>query len=267
VPPDQSSWDRYSEMVAVNLAHERSIVEDAVHAGPNATPAEQRVGAYYAACMDEAAVDARGLAPVQGALAKIDAIKTARDAMDVVTDFHVHWVETVFATYPGTDPRDSKRRVLWIDKGKLSLPDPSDYSKTDDAAVALRAKYVEHLTRLFGLAGLSPDDAKAAAARDLAFETALATSALSAADRRQREKQVHPMTVAELAKRWPSIDWKTYFAKLGVPAIDAVNVAQPAWMDAVEAALSAKDLAGVRAYLRMQVLRPESVVLPSAIEA
>lgn len=267
IPPDRTKWTRYAEMDAVNLEREREIVEDASRLGAKATAPERRVGTYYAACMDESGIEARGLAPIRDRLAAIDRVRTAREAVDALVDLHAHGVEALFSVYPSTDPQDSKRRMLWLDGGRLGLPDPSDYANVDEAAGALRARYVEHLRRLFLLIGLSTDDAKTAATRVLAFETSLASKALSARDLRRREKQEHPMTLAELRSRFPSIDWPGYFAKLGAAGIARINVAQPAWLDAVNSALGAADSAGLRDYLRVQAVRPFATMLPSAIEA
>ncbi len=267
IPPDQTRWTRYAEMSAVNLEREREIVDPGVRAGPNASPAEQRVGAYYAACMDEAGIEARGLEPVRAELEAIANIRTARDAADVIADFHAHYVEAIFSSRTGTAPRDAKQRILWLDKGKLGLPDPADYRKAGDAAVTLRARYVEHLTRIFRLIGRPEPDAKKAASLVLQFESGLAEHALSASERRQVEKLDHPMTLPELGTRYPSIDWPRYFSKLGAPGIERVNVAQPAWLASVNDALAKKDLARVRAYLSVQSVRPFATMLPKALEA
>lgn len=266
IPPDQTRWDRYAEMAAVNLERERTIVEEAARGDSNASAAEQRVGSFYAACMDESGIEARGLSPVRESLRAIDAIKTRRDVLAVLTDLHAHDVEALFSAYVETDPGDAAQTVLWLDKGPLGLPDPADYTKTDDRSVKLRERYVAHLFRLFQRMGRSDADAKRACERVLAFETPLARRALSVVERRNRELQHHPMTVAELNARFPAIDWRSYLTRLGAPSVERVNVAQPAWLEAVNAALSSKDLAGARDYLTMLVVRAQAMMLPKAIE-
>ena len=267
VPPDRTKWSRFAEMMQVNVERERSLIEAAAKAGPGATAAEQRVGAFYSACMDQAGIDARGLAPLAETFAAINGIRTAKDASRVLADLHAHDLQVAFSLVPQTDPRDTKQVIAWIDKGGLGLPEVGDYTKTDEAAVKRRGQYTDYLTRLFQLLGDSEDDAKAAAKRTLAFETPLAEKALSRVERRKRENLDHPMTAAELSKRYPSIDWRAYFTTLGLPALERVNVAQPAWADALEKILASNDLAGLRDYLRMRVARAQSRVLPSAIEA
>jgi putative endopeptidase len=266
IPPDQTRWDRYSELEAVDLEHERSIVEDAARASAGASPVERRIGVYYASCMDEHAIDARGLAPVRDVLARIDAARTTKDAADVVTDLHAHGIDALFDSYAEPDPHNARQTIAFLDIGSLGLPSPDDYTKTDPTAVTLRARYVEYLGRLFHLLGATDADAKVSAARLLAFETSLANNALSVVEARHLDAQDHPMTLGELGVRYAAIDWKNYFAAIGAPAADRVNVAQPAWLDAVNTALSSSDLGGARDYLRMIVVRAFATILPHAID-
>jgi putative endopeptidase len=267
VPPDQARFSRYAEMTAVNLERERTIVEDAARGHANASPAERRVGAFYSACMDEAGIEARGLAPIDEILAAIDAIHTKRDAVAVIADLQAHGVDALFSAYPEPDPHDTKKLMLWFDTGRLGLREPTVYDRTDERAVALRAKYVEHLGRIFRLLGANEAGAKASASRVLAFETSLAKKALSAVERRRRESHDHPMTVAELEKRFTAIDWPAYFAKVGALAVERVNVAEPAWLDEVNVVLASADLASARDYLRVLVVRDAEVALPKALQA
>ncbi|MFO0551750.1 MAG: M13 family metallopeptidase [Polyangiaceae bacterium] len=267
LPADQAKWSWYSEMTAVNVARARAILDDAVEAGEKGSPAEQRVGAYYAACLDQATIDARGLEPIRALLDAIGAIKTSADAQRVLVDLHRHWVEAAFSIVASPDIHDAKEVIAWLDKGSLGMPDASDYTSAEDASRERRAQYSAHLERLFGRLGDAAPLAKKAAERTLAFETSLAEKALSRAERRKRENLDHPMTVAELARRYRSIDWPAYFSALGVGAIDRVNVTQPAWYDALDQQLSKKDLGGLRDYLRMMLVRFESHALPAALEA
>ena len=267
IPSDQVRWSRYAELIALNHERERAIIEAATHADPTATAAERRVGTYYAACMDEAGIAARGLSPIRAHLSSIAQIQTARAAADAIADFQLHGLDAAFSVFVRTDPHDPTKRTLRFDKGSLALRDPAIYTKNDDASTKLRARYRDHLTRIFALLGDDEAAAAEAATRVIAFETALAARALSAVERRNAEKTDHPMAIPDLAKRYRSIDWPAYFARLGLSAIDQVNVAQPAWLDAVDAAVGAKDLEGLRQYLRLLLVRTSAMALPSGIEA
>ena len=244
IPPDQTSWSRYAELRAENRSRARAIVEEAARGTAGASPAQRRIGTFYGACMDEAGIAARGLAPLQARLASIDAIRTPGDAIGVIADLQAHDVYGLFGAYVSTDPADSHRIALWIDRGDLGLPNAEDHASAEEDSVTLRARYVEHLTRLFSLLGETEAEAAHSAARTLTIETKLAAKALSAVERRHRENREHLMTIAELGTRYPAIDWSLWFGRLGAPMVDQVNVAQPNWMDAVNEILASDDLNG-----------------------
>jgi endothelin-converting enzyme/putative endopeptidase len=258
IPPDRTSWNRYAEANALNQKRERAIIEEAsAHAS---TPSEKRLGAYFRACTNEGAIEARALEPLHDLFTKIAAMRTKTDVSEMLAELQAHEVDALLDPMPSTDPNDSTRIILAIGRGTLGLPDRDDYLKPDDTR---RKRYEAHLARLFRLLG-DGERSNAAAARVVALETALAKNALSAVEARHRETQIHPMTIAELSARWTAIDWPAWLRKLG-PSVARVNVSQPAWVDAVDRSLS--DLDAVRDEMRALVVRRFATMLPSAIEA
>jgi endothelin-converting enzyme/putative endopeptidase len=266
IPPDRTRWSRYAELQEANLARERSIVEQATHAGPSATPAERRIGAFFAACMDEAAIEGRGLAPLHDLLARIDASGTQASLMDVVVELQAHGVRPLFDAYVAPDPHEVRRTMLTLDRGFLGMPARGDYTSDDARAVALRAAYREHLARVFRDLGAREPYAGTDADRVIALETALAKVALTPVEERDPDSQVHPMTMAELTERYPALTLPALLTKMGAPPQERVNVAVPKWMDAVHVVVSASDLASLRAYLRALVARAFAPALPAALE-
>lgn len=266
IPPDRTRWSRYAELQEVNLQRERSIVEDASHAGPNATAAEKRIGAFYAACMDEAAIEARGLAPLHDLLARIDAAQTQAAILDVIAELQSHGVRPLFDPYVDPDPHEVRRTLLTIDRGFLGMPARGDYTSDDPRAVKLRGAYREHLVRVFRDIGAPESGAITDADRVVALETSLAKVALTPVEERDPDAQVHPMTMAELAARYPALALPALLTKVGAPSQERVNVVMPKWMDAVQAVVAASDLAPVRAYLRALVARALASALPATLE-
>jgi putative endopeptidase len=264
IPADRARWSRYNELVAENLDRERVIAEDAVRAGDHAAPGMRRVGAFYAACMDEPTIEARGLAPLRDILARVDAMQTPADVLAVVADLHVHHVTVLLDSYVGPDPRDAHAPILSLDVGALGLPARDDYIATSDAASVLRAKYAAYLDAVF--TALGDSDPGGEAKQVVELETALAGHAMSPTEERDPDASVHPMTIAELAARDPAFDWPRYFESLGASGVREVNVANPAWLDAVDAAVRAPDLGALRAYVRFHVARKYAAVLPKAID-
>ncbi len=260
IPPDKFRWSRYAELEAENLDRERAIVEEAAQAGAGATPAMQRIGALYSACTDERGIEARGLEPIKSILARIDAIRTPADVMDVTAELEVHHVSVLLDAYPQPDAHDQRRMTLTLDSGSLGLH-AREYAGDDSAA--LRTKYRAYLEQLFTAIG--SHEAGAEADRVIAFETSLAKRALTPVQERDPDALDHPMTLAELHKRYGAIVWPKFFEKLGAPGVKVVNVAARAWLDAANEAILAKDLNGLRSYFRASVVHKYAIALPSAI--
>jgi putative endopeptidase len=264
IPPDRSRWTRQAEMGARNAERERAIVEKAATAGPTASASERRVGTYYAACMDEAAIETLGQAPIRDFLAAIDAMATPADLAAVVANLHTRVRFVLFDVSVESDPHDSSRQGASIHSGALGLGDSEDYRRADDKSAQLRDKYRAHVASVLRLLGAA--DAASDADRVLALETRLAGSLPPPAERRDAESHIHPMTLDELVARAPAFDWRIYFQKMGTPNPGRMNVPFPAWIEAMNAALATGDLADVRAYLRYQVANGLKALLPRAID-
>jgi putative endopeptidase len=260
IPPDHARWSRYAEMEAENLGRVRAIVEGAARGGANATSASQRVGAYYAACMDERAIEARGVTPLHEILGRIDGMRAAAEILDVTAELHAHHVGVLFDAYAKIDPHDARQTILGLDRGSLGLA-PDDYEGAKGAE--LRARYREHLRRVF--AAIGSTDPGAEAERVLAFEASLAKRALSAVERRNPDARTHLMTIAELGTRYGAIAWPTYLARIGVPGVTRVNVAEIRWLEGVNEAVARPDLAALRSYFRARLVRKFALVLPRVI--
>ncbi|HEV7554351.1 MAG TPA: M13 family metallopeptidase N-terminal domain-containing protein, partial [Kofleriaceae bacterium] len=254
IPPDRTRWSRYAELEELDLAHERSLVE--------AAAVGTRVGDYDAACLDVAAIDARGLEPIGDVLREIDAIAKPADVTAVIADLFRRIGPMLVSAMSDSDPRDARTTMLAIDIGELGLDEPDDYARADADSAAMRTAYAKHVERLLALAG--DRDAAADAGRVVSVVTTLAGSLPRADQRRERAAQVHVMSMAELAQHAPAIDWPRYFKALGAPAIERVNVTFVPYLEAASAVVS--DLSAVRAYLRYHVVRDLARVLPRAID-
>ncbi|HEX3764914.1 MAG TPA: M13 family metallopeptidase [Kofleriaceae bacterium] len=266
IPPDRTRWSRYAELVAQDVDRERSLVEAAARAP--ASPAERRVGAYDAACLDQAAIDARGFAPLAGVLAAIDRDDAPAALDDAIAALHRQGIPGLFELYVVADPRDARRPIATLDIGALGLEDPDDYTRGDAASAAIRERYRAHVERVLGLIG--DRDPAGDAARVVALETRLAQAVPGAADRRDPEHHIHVLPAGELAARAPALDWPRYLRARGAPELarfrGEIEVEFVPYLEAVGGAL-AGDRPAVRAYLRYHAARALAGVLPSALDA
>ena len=257
IPSDQASWDVYAKLANENQQFLWGIlVDDAKKT--DRTPIQQKVGDYFEACMNTAAIDADGDKPIQPALARIDALATRAELIAALPSLHHDYVgSSFFRSGTGQDAVDSSTVIAELGAGGIGLPDREYYLKTDPKSVKLREEYVAYITRLLTLAGEPSEEASTDAASVLRIETALAKASLTRVQQRNPHNIYHMMPVANLEKLTPAINWSAYFAeqqRTGAPAIAKLNVSQPEFMKAVQAELTTEDLAALRAYLRFHLL-------------
>jgi putative endopeptidase len=253
VPADKSRWGRFDELAEHNLYVLRDILTEAQAPGKHTGP-EALVGAYYASCMDESAIEKKGTAPLTPELGRIDAIKTKADLIREIAVMHRNANPALFAFYPQPDMHDSTETIASIDQGGITLPDRDYYIKDDPKSVETRQKYVEHVTKMFELAGDKPEVAAAEAKTVLAIETGLAQASMDRTARRDPKNRDHKMTVAEIAAADPNFDLTEYFADNGSPKFTSLNVGNPEFFKQVNEQLNTVPLDDWKVYLRWKTI-------------
>jgi len=173
IPADQASWGRFNELAERNRVYLREILENAAKA-TNRTPNEQKLGDYYAACMDEDAINKKGLAALHPVMDQINSVKDKSQLTDTIAHLHRQGIDVLFEFSSGADFKNAKQVIGQADQGGLSLPDRDYYLKEDAKSVELRKQYLEHVTNMFKLLGDAPDKAAAEADAVMRIETALA---------------------------------------------------------------------------------------------
>jgi endothelin-converting enzyme/putative endopeptidase len=272
IPADQAGWSVYAKLANDNQQFLWGILEDDAKA-PNGssstprTPVQQKVGDYFAACMNTSAIDALGDKPIEPALAEIDLLKTRADILSALTRLHHEYAGSFFfGSGTGQDAIDSSTVIVELAAGGLGLPDRDYYTKTDPKSVKIREQYAAYIQLLLSLSGESADQAKADADATLRIETALAKASLTRVQRRDPHNTYHMETIEELSKLAPSIDWPLYFKVQGAPGVAKLNVSQPEFIKAVEAELSTEDVPALRGYLRFHLLTAAATYLAHPYE-
>jgi endothelin-converting enzyme/putative endopeptidase len=254
IPGDQASWSVYAKLGTDNQQFLWGILEEDAKATKR-TPVQQKVGDYFAACMNTAAIDALGDKPLRPELAKLDALKTREQLVAALTTLHHNTAGSFFfGSGTGQDAVDSSMMIVELGAGGLGLPDRDYYTKTDPKSVKLREQYVAYVAQMLAMSGETEAQAKADAASILRIETALAKASLTRVDRRDPHKTYHMMTVAELHGLAPAIDWPEYFKVQGAPGVAKLNVSQPEFVKAVETEVATEPVDDLRAYLRFHLL-------------
>ena len=266
IPADQAHWDVYSKLANDNLQFLWGILEQDAKA-PDRNPIQQKVGDYFAACMDTEAIDKRGAAPLAADLAAIDNL-SSREALIAFLGPLNHSTRGTFFFNAGSaqDPGDSNQVIAEIGAGGLGLPDRDYYVKTDAKSEETRQKYLAYIAQVLTLAGVPAAQAKQDAATILRIETTLAKASLTRVERRDPYKLYHKMKVSELVSINPAVPWPAYLAAQDVPDIVTLNVSEPEFQKAVNQVLTTEPLDALKTYLRFHVITAAAPSLSTPFE-
>jgi putative endopeptidase len=264
VPADQSRWGTFDELADRNRTVLRGILDKASVNDSKRDAVEQKIGDYYASCMDEPAIDKLGTRPLESELKRIDAIQSKAAMLDALAQLHLLGVGALFNFSSEPDAKNSMQMIAAADQGGLGLPDRDYYLKDDPKTVKLRDGYVAHVQKMLELAGEPPAQASVDAKAVLHIETDLAKGSLDRVSRRDPSQTYHKMSVKDLSALSPAIDWPKYFADLGAPAFSDLDVAVPNFFKALDAVIKDTSLADLKTYLRWHLLHAEATLLPAA---
>ena len=264
IPGDQSTWGRFNELAEQNRVILRDILEDAAKPTAKRDAVDQKIGDYYASCMDEPTINKLGLKPLQPTLDAIDNMTSKDQLTDVLVAIHRQNNNGFFNFGSGQDFKDSTSVIAQWDQGGLGLPNKDYYTKQDDKSKDIREKYVKHIENMLKLAGEPEEKAESDAKAAFAIENELADGSYTPVERRDPVKNYHKMTIAELQKIDPSINYTKYFAGMEVPKGDAVNVAVPEFAAAIEKVVSGHSVDDIKAYLRWHTLHDNAAMLPDS---
>src|SRR6266481_6315664 len=254
IPPEYSSWGSFTRLGDKNQQNLRQILEAAEHAKAAPGSNEQKIGDFYASCMDTTAIEAAGTKPIEPELARIAAIKNEADLQAEAECLHGKGVGAFFRFNSAQDLRDSTQVIGAAFQGGLGLPEREYYLKEDDKSKQLRDSYVKHVAKMFELLGDPADQSAAEAATILSIETALANASMKNTDLRDPNKTYHKMKVAELAALTPDFSWTSYFTAQGHSELQEINVSQPGFFKSLNPQLTATSLDDWKTYLRWHLI-------------
>ncbi|MGO9403208.1 MAG: M13 family metallopeptidase [Terriglobales bacterium] len=272
IPPDQASWSTSGKLEDENRAQLRAILEAAAKPGGARDAVTQKIGDYYASCLDEAAIDKLGAKPLLPELERIAALRSKQDLAEyaATSAFPPSLYEggTLFTFRSNQDYKDSTQMIAEADQGGLGLPDRDYYIKDDAKSKELRQAYLAHVARMFELLGDKPADAATEAATVMRIETALAKGQMTRVERRDPPKLYHKMSVEDLQKLAPSFGWNTYFAKTGVRSLESsrgtLNVVTPGYFHVMNEEIEKESLADWKTYLRWHAAHDAATSLSAA---
>ena len=264
IPGDQSRWGRFDLLAEHNREVLRDILEDAAKKTTNRTPIEQKIGDYYATCMDEKNIESKGTKPLEPELSRIQAIKDKPGVADEVAKLQKEGIGVFFQFSSGSDFKNASTMIADIDQGGLGLPERDYYIKTDPKSVEIRKQYVAHIQRMFELLGHPAAKAAQEAEAVMKIETALAKGSLDIVARRDPAQNYHKLPVGELEKLAPAFNWNRYFTDVDAPKFTTLNIEVPTFFHAFDSVLTTSSLDDLKAYLEWHYVHELAPVLPAA---
>jgi predicted metalloendopeptidase len=255
IPPDQSSWVSFVELDERNLVTLHDILEKASANNPGRTAVEQKIGDFYESCMDEKAVDAKGIDSLKPELDRIAAASDKPALMDAIARVHLMGPNPLFNFYSNSDLHNADQVIAYLDQGGLSLPDRDYYIKNDARMTEMRKHLVEYVTQVFVLAGQSPTQAAESAQTVLRIETALAQASMDRTVRRDPHTRDHKMTRDAAVALAPNFHLDQYFSAIGAPSFSEMNVSNPDFFKQVNGVVASESLDGLKTYVSWHLLR------------
>ena len=266
IPSDLPEFDQFANLFEFNTQALHGIVDKTAAAHAAAGTNEQKIGDYYASCMDTDGIEKRGLAPIQPELDRIAALQSKAELPPLIAHLNRLSVGVFFDYGSQQDFKDATREIAYIDQSGLGLPEKDYYLRTDEKSVETRKQYVVHLANVLKLLGDSPDAAQGEAQKIIDFETALAKGSQGNVERRDPDKIYHMMALTSFSPTAPAIDAPKYIQEIGSPSVQELNVVAPDFFPALNKAIADTDLGTIKAYMRAHLADSFAMRLPHAFD-
>jgi putative endopeptidase len=254
IPGDQSSWESFGEVYEHNLVVLRQVLEKASADAPGRSAIQQKIGDFYASCMDEAAINKAGYTPLKPELDRIAALKDKTQMIELMAHEELEGPNPLLGFGAGPDLHNAELTVASIDQSGTTLPDRDYYLKDDAPTVEIRKAFVDHMKKMFVLIGQSPEQAQQSADTVLKVETELAKAFMERTLRRDPKNRDHKMSVADAEALAPNFHLDRYFAASGAPAFKELNVGNPDYFKAVNTVIESTSLDAWKTYMTWQML-------------
>jgi putative endopeptidase len=252
IPADRSSWGAIELVTKDNEDYLHKVLDDAA-VTPSKDPVIAKLGQYYAACMDESAIESAGIAPIQPMLDEIAKVKDGATAAHAVIALEADALTPFFSLAPQQDFADASKMIAALDQAGLGLPDRKYYLESKGSMAKTRKAYAAHIERMFALLGTP--DVKAAAADAMRIETTLARLQQDEVVRRDPHAIYHRIDRDGLQRIAQTFPWADFLAGLDIPSVTAITVNSPPYYTAVAKMIAKEKPEALRRYLTWTVLR------------
>ena len=255
--PLTNEYSRFGsfDMLAENNREQlKGLIVD-IAAGQNAQGTiGQKIGDIYNLAMDSVKLNADGVTPIQADLEKIASVKDKSEIVPLMAELAHSGVFPYFSFYVGADIMDSKSNLFQLYQGGISLGEKEYYLDNDDVTVNIRNKYKEHIVKMFQLAGFDEAAAKKKMEAVMDIETRIAKASFSAVEQRNPAANYHKMSLDELKKEIPGIDWDAFLNGIGVKGVTELSVSQVEPIKEVEKIINSLPVENQIAYMQWNLI-------------
>jgi putative endopeptidase len=269
IPNDRSGYGTGAIVAEYTETVLHTMLESAAAGGAKRTPNQQKIGDFYASCVDTSAIDRDGLKPLQPDLDRIAALRSKdKDQLSALfAHLQLINVSAFFNFFVQQDFKDARKQIAAVDQAGLGLPERDYYFRTGEVAEKTRTQYVQHITNMLKLMGEPDAKAAAAAQKIMELETALAKVSMDITSQRNPKNIYHLMPVSQLETLSPGIAWDQFLKLTGAPPVSELNVTNPDFFKGMNALLASTDLETIKTYLRWQLIHAtDGLVLPQAFD-
>ncbi len=267
IPNDRSGFGTGTMIVDHTQYVLHAMVEKAAAGGANRPPNEQKVGDFYASCLNTDLINQQGLKPLHAELDRIRGLKSKQELPALLAHYQLIGVGAFFSFGEQQDFKDARKQIAVVDQGGLGLPERDYYFRTGEAPEKTRKEYVEHIAKMMKLLGEPESQATDDAQKIMQLETALAKVSLDITSQRDPQKIYHMMPLPELEKLAPAIAWHRFLTAAGTPSVRELNITHPDFFTGLNSVIASTDLGTIKTYLQWQLIHSTpGLVLPKAFD-
>ena len=245
----------------------RSVCEDAAAntSAPNGSN-DQKIGDFYSTAMDTAKIESLGSSPLRAELEKISSIKAMKGLIDEIGTLQMYNVGPLFSAFVIQDEKNSNAYAYHLWQGGLGLPNRDYYFNTDERTQNIRKEYLKHVAAMLKLIGEDESSAQRHSDAIMKLETSLAKASRKLEDLRDPYRNYNKISVAQLDRLSPTVNWKTFLPAMSINSVDSVIVGQPEFYREIEQTLKTVPIDDWKAYLRWNLVSDFASTLDSTID-
>lgn len=264
---EYSRFGSFDMLAENNRKQLRGLIEEiAAKKNENGT-VQQKIGDMYNLAMDSTKLNADGYKPIQTDLKRIAEAKTVADIIQLIPVLSLSGFDPYFSVFVAADPMNSTMELVQTYQSGISLGQRDYYLENDPHTKAIRDKYKDHIVKMFQLVGVSPDQANKDMQAVMTIETRLAKAAFDNVKLRDPRANYHKMTLADLQKLVPELNWNDFLSSLGLKNVKDISVSQKESLIEVGKILTSEPVASQIAYLQWKLIDASATYLSDPIYA